>query len=118
MKMTDLQCKKFSFSGFKMRILGKVSITAQCIHDGISSGAFHIKANVVQDLAKNLDSECVAGAKMEAQLKAPQSTEVFYPDHGEAENEPIEKVYVTTLVTPMGLASSFNGRISKIMVKK
>ena len=49
---------------------------------------------------------------------APQSTEVFYPDHGEAENEPIEKVYVTTLVTPMGLASSFNGRISKIMVKK
>ena len=48
----------------------------------------------------------------------PQSTEVFYPDHGEAENEPIEKVYVTTLVTPMGLASSFNGRISKIMVKK
>ena len=50
--------------------------------------------------------------------KTPQSTEVFYPDHGEAENEPIEKVYVTTLVTPMGLASSFNGRISKIMVKK
>ena len=49
---------------------------------------------------------------------SPQSTEVFYPDHGEAENEPIEKVYVTTLVTPMGLASSFNGRISKIMVKK
>ena len=48
----------------------------------------------------------------------PQSKEVFYPDHGEAENEPIEKVYVTTLVTPMGLASSFNGRISKIMVKK
>ena len=38
---------------------------------------------------------------------SPQSTEVFYPDHGEAENEPIEKVYVTTLVTPMGLASSF-----------
>ena len=51
-------------------------------------------------------------------LYSPQSTEVFYPDHGEAENEPIEKVYVTTLVTPMGLASSFNGRISKIMVKK
>ena len=48
----------------------------------------------------------------------PQSTEVPYLDHGEAENEPIEKVYVTTLVTPMGLASSFNGRISKIMVKK
>ena len=49
---------------------------------------------------------------------APQSTEVFYPDHGEAENEPIEKVYVTTLVTTMGLASSFNGENSKITPKK
>ena len=68
LKMTDLQCQKFSFSGFKMRILGKVSLTAQCIHDGISSGAFHIKANVILDLAKNLDTECVAGTKMAAQL--------------------------------------------------
>ena len=48
----------------------------------------------------------------------PQSTEVHYLDHGEPENEPIEKVYVTTLVTPMGLASSFNGGISKIIAKK
>ena len=30
----------------------------------------------------------------------------------------IEKVYVTTLVTPMGLASSFNGGILKIIAKK
>ena len=49
---------------------------------------------------------------------APQSTEVFYLDHGETANGPTEKVYVTTLVTPMGLASSFNGGIFKIMVKK
>ena len=49
---------------------------------------------------------------------APQSTEVFYLDHGETANGPIEKVYVTTLVTPMGLASSFNGGIFKIIVKK
>merc|ERR1712026_520688 len=48
----------------------------------------------------------------------PQSTEVFYLDHGETANGPIEKVYVTMLVTPMGLASSFNGGIFKIMVKK
>ena len=72
-KMTDLQCQKFSFSGFKMRILGKVSLTAQCIHDGISSGAFHIKANVILDLAKNLDTECVAGTKMAAQLSGNSS---------------------------------------------
>ena len=63
-----LQCQKFSFAGFKMRILGKVSVTVQCVHNGISSGAFHIKGYVVMDLAKNLDTECVAGVKMAAQL--------------------------------------------------
>ena len=69
LKMTDLQCQKFSFAGFKMRILGKVSVSVQNIQDGVSMGAFHIKGNVVLDLSKNLDTECVAGAKMEAQLK-------------------------------------------------
>ena len=68
LKMTDLQCQKFSFAGHKMRILGKVSLSVQCIQDGVSSGAFHIKGNVVLDLNKNLDTECVAGSKMEAQL--------------------------------------------------
>ena len=52
-----------------MRILGKISITVQCINNGISSGTFHIKGNVVLDLAKHLDTECVAGAKMAAQLR-------------------------------------------------
>ena len=49
---------------------------------------------------------------------SPQSTEVPYLDDGEAIIGPIEKVYVTTLVTPMGLASSFNGGILKIIAKK
>ena len=44
------------------------------------------------------------------QGRAPQSTEVFYLDDGEQKIGPIEKVYVTTLVTPMGLASSFNNK--------
>ena len=69
LKMTDLKCEKFSFSGFKMRILGKINMTVQCIHNGVSSGTFHIKANVVRDLEKNLDTECVAGKKMAAQLR-------------------------------------------------
>ena len=68
LKMNDLQCSKFSFGGHKMRILGKVSITVQCIHDGVSSGTFHIKGNVVLDLAKNFDTECVAGSKMKSLL--------------------------------------------------
>ena len=49
---------------------------------------------------------------------APHSTEVPYLDDGEAKIGPIEKVYVTTLVTPMRLASSFNGIILKIIAKK
>ena len=69
LKMTDLQCQKFSYAGFKMRILGKISLTVQCVHEGISSGTYHIKANVVKDLDKNLDTECVAGTG-QAQLIA------------------------------------------------
>ena len=49
---------------------------------------------------------------------SPQSTEVPYLDHGEPENEPIEKVYVTTLVTPMGLFNYVDGINSKITPKK
>ena len=48
---------------------------------------------------------------------SPQSTEVPYLDHGEPENEPIEKVYVTTLVTPMGLFNYVDGINSKITPK-
>ena len=56
--------------------------------------------------------------EQKVRLIAPQSTEVFYLNDGEQEIGPIEKVYVTTLVTPMGLASSFNGGILKIIAKK
>ena len=34
LKITDLQCKKFYFAGNKMRILGRVSTTVQCIQNG------------------------------------------------------------------------------------
>ena len=68
LKMTDLQCQKFSFAGFKLRILGKVSLTVQCINDGVSFGTFHIKGNVILHLAKSLDTECVAGAKTRSLL--------------------------------------------------
>ena len=62
LKMSYLQCQKFSYAGHKMRILGKVSMTVQCIQDGVSFGAFHIKVNVVLHLAKLLDTECIAGS--------------------------------------------------------
>ena len=48
----------------------------------------------------------------------PQSTEGPYLDHGETTNGPIEKVYVTTLLTPMGLFKYVDGGNSKITPKK
>ena len=69
MKMTDLQYTKFSFCGQKLRILGKISFTVQTIHDGLASGSFHLKANVILDLSKNLDVESVAGVKLSKQLE-------------------------------------------------
>ena len=48
----------------------------------------------------------------------PQSTEGPYLDHGETTNEPIEKVYETTLVTTMGLFKYVDGGNSKITPKK
>ena len=76
LKMTDLQCQKFSYAGFKMRILGKVSLTVQCIHDGVSSGTFHLKGNVVLNLAKNLGTECIAGVKAKSLLARDGSLSV------------------------------------------
>ena len=68
MKMYDLQYQKFSFCGNKFRILGRVAISVQTIHDGFASGSFSIKANVVLDLNKNIDCECVAGVKLTSKL--------------------------------------------------
>ena len=48
----------------------------------------------------------------------PQSKEGPYLDHGETTNESTEKVYVTTLVTTMGLFKYVDGGNSKITPKK
>ena len=72
LKMTDLQCTKFFFSGHKMRILGKISTTVQCIQDGRISGNFHIKARVVQDLYSNMETHGVTGNKLTEQLRGPK----------------------------------------------
>jgi len=77
-KMTDLQCKKFSFAGFKMRILGQICTAVQCIKDGFVSGTFQLTATVVLDLAKNLDTFSVAGKKL-ASLLSPTTTSTASP---------------------------------------
>ena len=68
LKMYDLQYQKFSYCGQKLRILGRVSISVQTIHDGLASGSFHLKANVILDLNKSVDCECVAGVKLSSRL--------------------------------------------------
>ena len=68
MKMYDLQYQKFSYCGNKLRILGRVAISIQTIHDGLASGSFSIKANVVLDLNKSVDCESVAGVKLTSKL--------------------------------------------------
>ena len=67
-KMTDVQCRKFQFSGHKMRILGRVSSAVQCVQGGRITGSFHIKGLVVTDLYEHLDTHCVAGTKMREKI--------------------------------------------------
>ena len=64
MKMTEIGCKKLSFAGKKMRMLGKVSFTAQCVQDGHILGNIHVKASVVEDLKYHFDTHAIAGTKM------------------------------------------------------
>ena len=64
LKLSDIQCSKFTFAGHRLRILGKISQTVQCVKNGKLSGNIHIRANVVENLASTFDSHSIAGAKM------------------------------------------------------
>ena len=64
LKMTDLQCSKFTFGGQRFRILGKISQTVQTITDGVISGTVHLRASVVEGLRSVFDSHSIAGQKL------------------------------------------------------
>ena len=63
LKMSDLQCSKFSYGGQKLRILGKISQMVQTITDGVISGTVHLRASVVEGLRTAFDSHSIAGKK-------------------------------------------------------
>ena len=94
-RMSDLQCKKLSFGGQKLRILGKISTSVQCIADGVSSGNLQFKAHVVEDLKKVFDTHSIAGSKLSDKLlgqeiKIPtdystEPTDEDTTDHSESE---------------------------------
>ena len=68
LKLTDLQCRKFSFAGNKFRILGRVTAAVQCVQHGRVGSTFHLKCDVVADLYRTLDTHCVASAKLQQHL--------------------------------------------------
>ena len=64
MKMSDVSCKKISFAGKKLRLLGKVGFSAQCVNNGNIFGSYQFKASVIENLQQHFDSHAIAGSKM------------------------------------------------------
>ena len=46
LKMTDLQCSRLHYGSKKLRVLGKISTSVQCIYNGMVTGNLHLKASV------------------------------------------------------------------------
>ena len=68
LKLTDLQCRKYSLGGSKYRILGRVTTAVQCVQNGKVGSTFHLKCDVVSDLYTTLDTHCVASAGLQQHL--------------------------------------------------
>ena len=64
--MSEMQCKKVSFGGKKLRLLGKINCTVQCINNGSHFGNFHLRASVIENLTQQFDTHCVAGVQTAA----------------------------------------------------
>ena len=75
LKLKEVQCKKISFCGKKLRMLGKVSCTVQCVVDGSFLGNFNFKASVIEDLKLHFESHCIAGAQMSTLLSPSQNVD-------------------------------------------
>merc|ERR1712183_1056260 len=75
-RMSDLQCSRFHYGGKKLRILGKISTSVQCITAGIVSGNMHLKASVVENLCDNFDVHSIAGQKMSKLLTTQESQKI------------------------------------------
>jgi len=92
LKMTDIQCKKFSFAGNKLRILGSVSTSVQCVHNGRLIGNHHIRARVVSDLNKTFDTHCIAGDRLKQQLRPTHNNvQADYPEEDSADDDDTSK---------------------------
>jgi len=75
LRMSDYQCRKLLFCGKKLRILGTISTSVQCIVNGAPGGNLQYKAHVVEDLKKMFDTHSIAGVKMSAKLLGSSPTD-------------------------------------------
>jgi hypothetical protein len=66
--MNDLQCRKLFFGGEKLRILGHISTSVQCIVNGSSFGNVNFKAYVIEDLKKLFNTHAIASEKLHKKL--------------------------------------------------
>ena len=103
LKVTDLQCKKICFAGRKLRLLGKISTTVQCIKDGKMFANIHLRGSVVENLKDVIDSHCIAGQKFATMLSGPP-----VPTYDVDDDEISAKPCVTS-PTPSMLSSSKSG---------
>ena len=92
LRMTDLQCSKFSFGGQKFRILGKISQTVQTITDGVVSGTVHLSASVVEGLRTVFDSHSIAGKKISEMLSRKIASAVISPARSSSSSSPARSV--------------------------
>ena len=86
LRISDLQCSKLFFGSKKMRILGKISTTVQCIRNGQISGNLYIKASVVENLCENFDVHCIAGNKLSQLLTS--SPDQDHDANAQSDDEP------------------------------
>ena len=66
LKLTNIQCQKFTYAGYKMRIVGAISTPVQFVRDGCPVGKFMFSATVVRGLSNSLDTDI--GTKLCKQL--------------------------------------------------
>ena len=74
LRMSDLQCSRLHYGSKKLRILGKISTSVQCIEEGRTSGNMHFKALVIENLSDHFDVHSIAGIKLN-QILTYQSQE-------------------------------------------
>jgi hypothetical protein len=97
LRMSSLQCRKLFYGGEKLRILGQISTTVQCIIDGSPLGNIQMKCLVVEDLKKHFNTHGIAGDKLHKKLVG-QHAEMFPAkasteptDEEEADDKPKKK---------------------------